>query len=341
MPYRNLGIDSIDENETESLSDSGQALGFVEESIAISEEEDGKRVDLVLSQRLGFSRSFVQKIMKGGLISSLFLFSLKSSSKAKMGDVISVKIPPPRPSDIVPEAVDFSVVYEDDHIIVVDKPAGVVVHPSPGHWRGTLVHGLLHRFPDIGSINDVVRPGIVHRLDSTTSGLMVVARNSNSLRRLQESFQRRTVGKVYLAMAHGRPVSEKVTVNAPIGRDEYNRYRMSVRHDGKEAITDIEPLWSRSPFSFIKCQLHTGRTHQIRVHLRYLRAPLVGDSLYGFKNTDQITPSGEDRGRVFLHAWKLTIPHPLSGEELSFRSPLPKDLLFSLKAILSKEDGLC
>lgn len=340
MSYRDVIVHSGYDNETESLSDSGQALGFVEEAIEVSVEEEGSRADVVLSDRLGLSRSFVQRLIKEGAVSCTLKSSMKPSYKVRSGEVLAVKIPPPRPSDIVPEPVDFSVVYEDDQIIVVNKPAGVVVHPSPGHWRGTLVHGLLHRFPDIGSINDVIRPGIVHRLDGTTSGLMVVARNSKSLISLQESFQKRKVDKIYLAMAYGRPIVEKITVNAPIGRDDKNRYRMAVTFDGKDACTDIQPLWNRSPYSFVSCKLHTGRTHQIRVHMRHLGAPLLGDSLYGFKVKKRGLPEDMLKNRVFLHAWKLTIPHPSTGLDISFRSVLPKDLIYPLREILSSKGGL-
>lgn len=330
----------IDKNDTESLSNSGQALGVVEESIKIKPEDEGKRIDVVISQFLGLSRSFVQRLIKEGSVCSLYFPIKKPSYRAREGDNLAVRIPPPRPADIIPEPVDFSVVYEDEHIIVVNKPAGVVVHPSPGHWRGTLVHGLLHRFPDIGFINDVVRPGIVHRLDCTTSGLMVVARNAKALHSLQNSFQERLVDKVYLALACGRGIADKVTIQAPIGRDEKNRYRMAVNFEGKEAWTDVEPLWNIPPYSFLSCRLHTGRTHQIRVHLRHLGAPLVGDSLYGFKVKKQGNVEKMIGERVFLHAWKLGIPHPFTGEYMSFRSPLPLDLILPLKELLSRKGGL-
>lgn len=340
MSDRHLELDSINSHEIESLSFKGQTLDLVEESIEIGGEDEGSRADVVISKFLGLSRSFVQRLIKEGLVHLAISRRIKSSYKVKSGDLLTVEIPPPRPSDIVPEPVDFSLIYEDKHIIVLDKPAGIVVHPSPGHWRGTLVHGLLHRFPDIGSINDVIRPGIVHRLDSTTSGLMVVARDVESLHSLQISFQERLVNKVYLALACGRSISDKVSVRVPIGRDDKNRYRMSVDPNGKESWTDVEPFWNIPPYSFLSCRLHTGRTHQIRVHLRHLGAPLVGDTLYGFKRIKQGKAEKTLGDRVFLHAWKLSFPHPVTGQTMSFRSPLPSDLTLSLKELLSKKSGL-
>ncbi len=340
MSDRHLESDPIDSYETEGLSCPGQTLGLVKESIKIGEEDDGNRVDIVISRSLGLSRSFVQRLIKDGLVNLTTSNRTKSSYKVKTGDQLIVQIPPPRPLDIIPEPVDFSLVYEDKHIIVLDKPAGLVVHPSPGHWRGTLVHGLLHRFPDIGSINDVVRPGIVHRLDSTTSGLMVIARDVESLHSLQISFQERLVDKIYLALACGRVISDKISVRVPIGRDYKNRYRMAVDPDGKDSWTDVEPLWDIPPYSFISCRLHTGRTHQIRVHLRHLGAPLVGDTLYGFKRARQGKVEKILGDRVFLHAWRLSFPHPVTGEKMSFRSTLPSDLISSLKELLSRKGGL-
>lgn len=230
-------------------------------------------------------------------------------------------MPPPEKLDLEPEDVAFGVVYCDNDVIVVDKPAGLVVHPAPGHWRGTLVHGLLFRFPELGNLNGVERPGIVHRLDATTSGLMVVARNGLAQEKLFNDFKARRVGKIYLALCHGTPRKSSARIDMPIGRDPDNRQRMTVIDNGRNAVTDYEVLWSRGDFSLIRCTLHTGRTHQIRVHLRAIGCPLVGDTLYAPSK-----PSPFENPRVFLHAWRLSFAHPRTGESMTFQSFLPKDL---------------
>ncbi len=339
MSERTSGIDSVDFSEPEGLSESDETLSVAEESIEVPLEVASLRVDVYLSQHLGLSRAFIQKIIKSGNLKSRDRVISKPSRLLNGGELLNIRIPPPRNIDIVPEPVDFSVVYEDSQILIIDKPAGVVVHPAPGNWRGTLVHGLLHRFPDIGTINDAIRPGIVHRLDSTTSGLMVVARTAQALHSLQESFRNRCTVKIYLALAVGRRIEEKISVREPIERDRKNRYRMAVSPTGKDAWTDVVPIWNAGPYTFVMCRLHTGRTHQIRVHLRYLGAPLAGDELYGFKKKI-VHPAGSiNSGRVFLHAWKLSIPHPKTGLPMEFRSFLPPDLVSILKGVLSTYGG--
>lgn len=336
MSERNESLDPIKSLNEESLSDQGQALSACpeEEEILVPADMDGVRLDAFLSDFLGVSRTFIQRVIRDGYVKVFQGKRVKPSRLVLAGESLRFRLPPPQRMDLVPEPVDFSVVYEDDDIIVVDKPAGVVVHPAPGHWRGTLVHGLLYSYPDIGTINDVVRPGIVHRLDSTTSGLLVVARNTESLNELQRSFKDREVGKFYLALSDGRVVGERISLDAPIGRDRNNRYRMTVTDDGKDARTDVYPLWNRGRYSFLICELHSGRTHQIRVHLRHLGAPLVGDELYGFRKKGRKNgPLLE--GRVFLHAWKLVLPHPRTGEIMNFRSVLPQDLSSILSKVLS------
>ncbi|PIE53964.1 MAG: pseudouridine synthase [Dethiosulfovibrio peptidovorans] len=327
----------VESCDAESLPE-GQALGR-QERLLVELEARGRRLDRYLADRLGLSRSFVQRLIREGNLQFDGPGSVKGSRLLQGGEICFLQIPPPRWLDIVPEPVPFSVVYEDSCMVVVDKPAGVVVHPAPGHWRGTLVHGLLHRFPDIGTINDVMRPGIVHRLDGTTSGLLVVARTASALTVLQEAFRNRLVGKTYLALARGRPIKAPLRVDEPIGRDEKNRYRMAVSDLGRPAVTDVTPLWTRGEYSFVACGLHTGRTHQIRVHLRHLGAPLVGDRLYGFR---KVVSGGPERllgDRIFLHAWKLSLPHPETGEIMSFRSRLPEKLREVLRSLLARDRG--
>lgn len=292
------------------------------ETVTVSEAGEGERLDLFLSGSLGLTRSFVQKLIReGNVFPENVVKKIKPGLRVRRGQVFRVEIPPLRVLDLEPEPVPFRVVYEDSDLLVVEKPGGIVVHPAPGHWNGTLVHGLLHRFPDIGCFNGVQRPGIVHRLDMGTSGLMVIARNPETSEGLIESFRQRTVLKEYLALAWGRPSRDEAEVDAPIARDPSNRLKMAAVEWGKPARTRYRVLWSRKPWSLIRCRLLTGRTHQIRVHLKLLGCPLVGDRLYA---PERKSPLPEER--FFLHAWRLGFVHPKTGESLSFRSPLPEDL---------------
>lgn len=287
----------------------------------ITGELAGHRLDYAVSRELGISRAYSQYLIKNGRVASQNGRRIKPSIKVETDESYIIDVPPPEKLDLEPEDVPFGVVYSDDYLIVVDKPAGLVVHPAPGHWRGTLVHGLLHRFPEIGNLNGVERPGIVHRLDATTSGLMVVARNGLAQERLWSDFKARRVGKIYLALCHGEPRKKSARIDMPIARDPYNRHRMAIVEDGRSAVTDYETIWSRSGFSFVKCVLHTGRTHQIRVHMAAIGCPLVGDATYA--------PSKDSpfqNLRVFLHSWRLSFKHPASGELMSFKSFIPDDL---------------
>jgi 23S rRNA pseudouridine1911/1915/1917 synthase len=245
-----------------------------------------------------------------------------------------VTLPPPQSLDLEPEEVPFGVVYEDDWLIVIDKPSGLVVHPAPGNWHGTLVHGLLYRFRNFGSFNNVFRPGIVHRLDASTSGLLVVAREQEILENLQDQFRQREVRKRYLALVHGKVKNEWGHIEAPIGRSPSNRLRMAVIDGGKPAVTDFRRLWVRKGFSFLECAISTGRTHQIRVHLSSMGHPIVGDVLYGADKKQAASA-----GRIFLHSWKLSFVHPKSQQRLFFTSCLPAALTGQLREILSTCPG--
>jgi len=236
-----------------------------------------------------------------------------------------VSVPPPETLDIEPEDVPFEVAHEDDYLLVVDKPAGLVVHPAPGHWKGTLVHGLLFRYPNLGPFNNVARPGIVHRLDAGTSGLMLVAREQKTMELLQKAFSEQRVEKKYIALAHGNFAHPEGILEGPIGRHPQNRLKMAVVEGGRPAATEYRVLWNRSGYSLVLCKLLTGRTHQIRVHMSAFGHPLVGDTLYGAKRVDGLD-------RVFLHSWRLAFTHPITGLNLSFTRPLPGEL----RALLPK-----
>jgi 23S rRNA pseudouridine1911/1915/1917 synthase len=297
-------------------------------SFAVSAGMDGHRLDFVISRELGLSRGFAQRLVKDGRVSLSPDRRVKPSVKVFSGESVQVSMPPVESLELEPEDVPFEVVWHDDDIIVVNKPAGLVVHPAPGHWRGTLVHGLLYRFPEMGILNGVRRPGIVHRLDATTSGLMVVAKSGLAQEGLFREFKSRRVVKEYLAMCWGTPPAPEGEIRYPIGRDPYNRLRMAVVDDGREAWTDYRVLWSKNGFSFVVCRIHTGRTHQVRVHMSAINCPLVGDRLYAPSRKSPL-----DGNTVFLHAWKLSFAHPRSGQRMSFCAPLPFELLCFLKSI--------
>jgi len=300
------------------------------EILNAKEEDSGVRLDVYLASRLGITRSFARRLIDDGNVSLFPEKKAKPALRMGEGSTVRVVLPPPESLDLEPEEVAFGVVYEDEHIIVVDKPSGVVVHPAPGNWHGTLVHGLLYRFRDFGAFNNVLRPGIVHRLDATTSGLMVVAREQKSLESLQEQFRQRTVLKKYLALVHGKIKQPSGRIDLPIGRSSANRLKMAVAGNGRHAVTKYRVLWRRKGYSFLECTIETGRTHQIRVHLGFLGHPIVGDSLYGGdKKTAAIL------GRVFLHSWKLSFLHPATGTRMSFTSILPDALTGQLQDVLS------
>lgn len=327
----NRELNNIEIGETcapQFLSDSPAENGSDLQQFAVDETLDGHRLDYAVSRLLGISRAFSAKLIKEGSAALIPERRVKPSLKIAFGDKINVQVPPVETLDLEPEDVPFEVVYSDEDVIVINKPAGLVVHPSPGHWTGTLVHGLLYRFPDMGSLNGVQRPGIVHRLDSTTSGLMVVARNGLAQEGLFRDFKARRVEKEYLALCNGTLPSPEGEIRYPIGRDPYNRLRQAVLAYGRDAWTDYKTLWSRNGFSLVVCRLHTGRTHQIRVHLKALKCPLVGDRLY---DPSRQSPFGAER--VFLHSWKLCFSHPRSGEKMSFRAPLPSELSEYLKQV--------
>ena len=296
----------------------------------IGAELDAQRLDFAVSRLLGVSRGYAQKLIKEGHASLVPERRVKPSVKVAVGDLIEVEIPPAETLDLEPQDVAFETVYDDADVIVVDKPAGLVVHPAPGHWSGTLVHGLLFRYPDLGTLNGVRRPGIVHRLDATTSGLMVVARNGLAQEGLFRDFKARRIRKEYLALCYGQTPALRGSVKYPIDRDPYNRLRMACVEDGREAWTDYERLWSVNDYSLVKCTLHSGRTHQIRVHMQAVRCPLVGDRLYA---PSRRSPFGPER--IFLHSWKLGFKHPRTGDDMFFTRPLPPELSGFLRAIRS------
>ena len=280
---------------------------------------------LDLGLDIGLTRSQLHRLVVQGSV-LVNGNSSKPSQTVHPGDRVSVSVPPPRPLDLVPQWMPLQLVYQDEHIVVIDKPPGLSVHPGPGHPDRTLVNGLLALCPDIQGIGNGVRPGIVHRLDKDTSGLMMVAKNHQAHLGLSAQIKDRQVTKGYLALAKGIFQENKGQIDAPIGRDPRNRKRMAVAPGGRESRTNYQVLESFGGHTLLQLYLESGRTHQIRVHLAYLGHPLLGDPLYG-KTSPMLN-------RQFLHANHLGFRHPASGENLEFRSSPPEDLagvLASLK----------
>lgn len=297
--------------------------------VAITVLQHGERLDRALVDVVPeFSRSYLQQLIDAGLVSVNAHSVKKASHRVKAGDEVAVELrPTPQSQAFKPEEMPLQVVYEDEHILVIDKPAGLVVHPAPGNWSGTLLNGLLAYDKTSAS---VPRAGIVHRLDKDTSGLMVVARTRVVMDALVQAIAAREVSRQYLAVAH-RPWTgaKTVCVDAPVGRDPRNRLRMAVvdleRSPGKTAKTDVVFLGNADAGCFVRCILHTGRTHQIRVHMASLGHPLVADVVYG----GVVVP---EMARQALHACRLALTHPVTGVPLVFEAPLPADFNGLLEA---------
>jgi 23S rRNA pseudouridine1911/1915/1917 synthase len=248
----------------------------------------------------------------------------KSSLKLTQGDIVDVKIPPPVPSALSPENIPLQILYEDDDLIVVDKPAGLTVHPAPGHYTHTLVNAVLAHVPELET-EETNRPGIVHRLDKDTSGLIIIAKNGTAHMKLADQFKNRTVTKTYQALVQGHLSPETGIIDANIGRDPRDRKRMAVVSGGREARTEYRVIKYLGNFTLLEVKPKTGRTHQIRVHLAAIGFPIVGDATYGAKS-DYLS-------RQFLHASRLVFKLPSSGEQMEFESELPDDLREALSRI--------
>jgi 23S rRNA pseudouridine1911/1915/1917 synthase len=287
------------------------------------------RFDLAVSQVAGISRAHAQRLISDGraLVDGR---RARSSDRLRGGEEVTVTLSAPPDPTLVPESIPLRVAYEDATMLIVDKPAGLVVHPSAGHSSGTLVHALLGRARDagerLGSIAGMERPGIVHRLDKDTSGLLLVAKTDAAQASLMRQFGDRSVEKQYLALVRGAPPASRGRIEAPVGRDPRDRQRMAVVADGRESVTEYELLGTEGGYSLLALRPRTGRTHQIRAHLAYLRLPIAGDQRYG----GGIGPAGLER--QFLHAARLALARPVDGRRLEAWSELPADLAASLAA---------
>lgn len=288
-----------------------------------------ERLDKVLLGRYpDFSRSRIEGLVKAGLVTVNGVPAEKAGLKVGEADEIDVTVPPPVPAVPEPEDIPLDVVFEDDDLIVVNKPAGLVVHPAPGHATGTLVNALLHHCPNLSGIGGVVRPGIVHRLDQDTSGLLAVAKSQPAMVGLARAFaSHRQVEKTYLAVCHGRPRLDAGRIENLIGRHPVDRKRMAiVERNGKVAITNWRVLkgGGLAPVSLVECRIETGRTHQIRVHMASLGCPVAGDRVYGKSALDRrLDPVPM---RQMLHAWRLALWHPVRNVPMAFEAPFPPDM---------------
>ncbi len=287
--------------------------------------QDGEaRLDHYLAGlELGLTRSRLRQLIVEGRV-VVNGVAVKPAHRVRSGDRVLVSVPPPRPSVAVPQDIPLAVVYQDTDLVVIDKPAGLAVHPGPGHPDQTLVNGLLALCPDIQGIGGEIRPGIVHRLDKDTSGLMIAAKNEAAHHDLSRQIKDRAVRKGYLALVEGLPSTDVGVIDVPVGRDPRRRTRMAVTAGGRESRTGYRLLEQAGRYSLLELQLHTGRTHQARVHLAWLGHPLLGDAVYGRRSP--LLP------RHFLHAHRLAFAHPATGEPLEFNSALPDDLVAALEA---------
>ncbi|EJQ48589.1 Pseudouridine synthase [Bacillus mycoides] len=285
--------------------------------VTVAEEQKSERIDKFVAEiNSEWSRSQVQQWIKDDVV-TVNGKSVKGNYKVKENDEITVTIPEPEELDIQPEDMNLEVYYEDADVLVVNKPRGMVVHPAPGHTKGTLVNGLMHHCTDLSGINGVMRPGIVHRIDKDTSGLLMVAKNDMAHESLVNQLVAKTVTRRYKAIVHGVIPHDKGTIDAPIGRDKKERQSMTVDENGKNAVTHFQVLERFKNFTLVECRLETGRTHQIRVHMKYIGYPLAGDPKYGPKKT-------LDMNGQALHAGILGFDHPRTGEYIEFEAPIPE-----------------
>jgi 23S rRNA pseudouridine1911/1915/1917 synthase len=296
----------------------------------IFQKEIKDRLDVYLTSCLPeFSRARIQGLIKGGFVRVNGEQSTKSGRVIEMGANIEINIPPAVPIGLIPEDIPIEIIFENSDLLVVNKPAGMVVHPSPGHSSGTLVHAVLGHAPDIEGIGGEERPGIVHRLDKDTSGLIVIAKNEQTHRWLQEQFKSRKVEKIYLAVVDGTPPTLTGRIDAPIGRNTTHRKLMAVvpLEKGREAVTEYRTIDSFPAHTFLEVHPLTGRTHQIRVHLAFLGCPVTGDKVYGKRK-----PTVEIN-RHFLHAYRLSIKIPGEKTPRKFEAKLPDDLVHVLEGL--------
>lgn len=294
------------------------------EVIGLEVETAKERLDRYLAQNLpDLSRSRLQKLIEQGHLKLNDGICTDKKAIVKAGDRLTLSIPEPTPLEIQPEAIPLAILYEDEHLLVVDKPAGLVVHPAPGHASGTLVNALLAHCDSLAGIGGVQRPGIVHRLDKDTSGAMVVAKSDRVQQHMQAQIKAKTARRDYLGIVHGHPKGESGSIDLPIGRHPSDRQKMAVvpiEKGGRSALTHWQIREHLGNYSYLEFRLETGRTHQIRVHCAAMGHPLVGDPVYSSRRSVGVNLSGQ-----VLHAWRLCFLHPITGNTLEAIAPLPED----------------
>lgn len=323
------------------------------ESWIVSAEDAASRLDQFLAKRMTISRSEAQRLLELGA-ATVNGAPAKANHKLRPGERVEAEKPEPVPTELTPEAIPLDIVFEDGDLIVVNKARGMVVHPAPGSEHGTLVHAVLGYAEDLSGIGGELRPGIVHRLDKDTSGLMVVAKTDTAHLSLQEQIQQKTAERRYEAVLWGRPKFEHAVIEAPIGRNPADRKKMAVitdpRQTARDAVTELTVRERLGTFCFVEARLQTGRTHQIRVHCRYAGHPVVGDPLYGgHRKVPSQGYSQKDRTRIeqaiealqgqALHAYSLSFDHPRTGERLRFTAPMPDVMANLLSAIRHAASG--
>mgnify|MGYP003600947539 CR=1 FL=1 len=290
------------------------------QTLVVTEAAVGQRTDVYLAAALGSTRSSVQHLLEAGLVTRKGK-SVAAHYKLRQGDVLSVFIPAPQPLAAQPENIPLDIIYEDEDVVVVNKPRGMVVHPAAGNYTGTLVNALLYHCKHLSGINGVIRPGIVHRLDKDTSGIMIAAKNDAAHVSLSRQIQDKTARRSYLAIVRGNIKTDSGTIKTQIARDKNDRKKMAVvQEGGREAITDYQVLERFGKYTIVRCLLKTGRTHQIRVHLEHLGYPLVGDPKYS-----PMKVPFNIKGQA-LHSQTLDFVHPRTGQALHFEAPLPADM---------------
>ncbi len=302
-------------------------------SFTIAEAQDGQRIDAALTRLSGLSRNHIQQLLKNGHVRNRSGKIIKqASSRVRQYDAYYLHIPPTEPLALQAEDIALDILFEDEHLIVINKPAGMVVHPAHGHDSGTLVHALLHHCDNLPGINGTERPGIVHRLDKDTSGSLVIAKSEIAHRSLSAMFASHDLNRQYIAWCRGNPRWHHKRIELPVGRHPQHRQKMAVTPTGRDAVTDAEVEHLFGPFSQMRLTLHTGRTHQIRVHLSHEKLPILGDPIYARSYNPPAEVPEPTRSvitalkRQALHAELLAFQHPVSHEPLSFKAALPTDL---------------
>ena len=300
--------------------------------LEVLEEDLNIRIDKFLSSKLtDFSRSYLQDLIKEGYV---FVNEehIKPSYKLEENDKVIVYLKPIENLEVKPENIPLDIIYQDSSIAIINKPVGMVVHPSAGHHNGTLVNAILYHIKDLSGINGVYRPGIVHRIDMDTSGLIAIAKNDEAHKALAEQLKDHSMARTYVCLVKGILESKRGIIKTLIGRDKKNRLKQAVVNEGgKEAITEFEVLETYNDrFSLVKCQLQTGRTHQIRVHMNFIKHPIVNDPLYGENHKIPYESS------QLLHAYELTLTHPVTKEQMTFNAPIPNHFIEAINTIKSK-----